>query len=291
MFCRKSTKDNNLISVINKCIVCDSGIASPAVEFHEDLVRCDSCGFIYYRDNNKVDPVAIYNQDYFEGRYYNYLLDKKLFQKNFHKRLKVIQQFCPNGRLLEVGSAYGFFLELAKETHDVYGVDIAESGVNYARDTLNLPQVVCGDFLQENYPADFFDAVCLFDTIEHLQAPHLYLEKSARILKKGGMVFLTTGDIESRMARLQKKNWRLINIPTHLFYFSPATLRQMLGNYGLELVYISYPGNYRSLAAMIYLALIKDKNSFTESSFFKWLGNIAIYLNLYDIMFVGARKK
>lgn len=277
---------------MKECVVCKSSDFFPSPELNKELLRCKKCNLIFYKDIENISPETIYNSNYFiDGRYYDYLADRPVFERNFRNRIEVLRKFSKGSKLLEIGSAYGFFLEAAKQYYDISGVDIAEEGVKFSRDVLGIENVKCADYLDLDYGSGAFDVICLFDTIEHLNRPHLYVEKAARELKPGGLLSLTTGDIGSPMAKLQKSRWRLINIPTHLFYFSFANLELLLKNYGLKVIYRGYPGYYRSLGAMLYLTLFKNNSAITKSRFFKYIARIPIYLNLYDIMFVIAKKE
>ena len=60
----------------------------------------------------------------------------------------------------------------------------------------------------------------MWDTIEHLKRPDLFVQKAAADLRPGGLIALTTGDIGSLNARLRGARWRMIHPPTHLHYFS-----------------------------------------------------------------------
>lgn len=276
---------------MQECIVCGNTKFSSAAELNKDLIRCNRCNLIFYNDIHSVSPGSIYSKEYFETIYYDYILDKLIIQKNFANRLKTIKKFVKNGRLLEIGAAYGFFLELAMKEFEVYGIDVAGCSVKYAKDNLGIPNMACGDYLDAEYKEGYFDAVCLFDTIEHLKEPQRYLEKASKELKSRGVIFITTGDIGSVTARFQKRNWRLIKPPEHLFYFSYDNLRMLLERYGFEVAHKEYIGYYRSLAAIVYLSFLKSKKIFSESAFFKLMERIPVYLNLYDIVLVAARKK
>ena len=61
-----------------------------------------------------------------------------------------------------------------------------------------------------------------------------YGEKAYEVLKPGGRLFLTTGDIGSWVARIQGPRWRLIHPPTHLHYFSKATITRLLTGLGFS---------------------------------------------------------
>lgn len=275
----------------SKCFVCDNDKFVPAFETADELIKCTECGFIVYK--NVFDPAVEYKYDesYFEGRYYDYLADKKVVQKNFANRLKIIKQFINKGKILEIGCAYGFFLELAKKDFDVHGIDIAEAGIKYARNVLGLANLESGNYLEKEYPENFFDAVCMFDTIEHLKEPHLFLSKAANDLKSGGFLCITTGDIGSFNARIRKNKWRLIYPPEHQIYFSYNTLELLLNKLGFQIVHHSYPGYWRSLGLITYLTVFKNKPAIVKSPLFKFFQRIPIYLNLFDIMYVVAQKK
>ena len=148
-------------------------------------------------------------------------------------------------RLFEIGSAYGFFLEVARQHfRSVEGIDISTAAAAYAKEQLGV-QVAAGEFLAHRI-AGPVDVVCLWDTIEHLRDPHLYIEKAAAYLRRGGALAVTTGDIGSLMARWRGERWRQIHPPTHLHYFSKLTLAQLLERYGFTIAYAGYDGMYRA---------------------------------------------
>ena len=78
------------------------------------------------------------------------MADRAIIQKNFRLRLATLERFLDparHRRLLEVGCAYGFFLDLARGRFETAtGIDITEDGVRYARETLGL-DAVQGDLL------------------------------------------------------------------------------------------------------------------------------------------------
>jgi SAM-dependent methyltransferase len=149
------------------------------------------------------------------------------------------------------------------------------------------------DFLGENLDTGTFDVGCMYDCIEHLRSPQRFLKKIGSILKPGGYLFLTTGDIESPLARIKGQSWRLIEPPIHIHYFSRKTLETLLNRNGFEVIYNRYCGFYRSLDFTAYRILVLSKLSpglYTYLS--KWgLAQASFYLNLYDIMYVIAKKR
>jgi len=248
---------------------------------------------VFLQDQDFKD---LYNADYFfGGEYSDYLADRQVHEKNFRARLAVLDRFVSHKHrsMLEIGSAYGIFLSLARFRFErVMGVDVCSPGVSYTRDQLGL-DARSEDFLEMEVGKDAFDVVCMWDTIEHLREPQQYIKRAADLLPVGGLLSLTTGDIDSIMARLRKKHWRLIHPPTHVHYFSRSTLHRLLEDNGLEVVYDRYCGFYRSIGFAAYRILdlklgfrhlYRSLRRFNiEKRFF--------YSNLYDIMYVIARKR
>ncbi|HEY9696881.1 MAG TPA: class I SAM-dependent methyltransferase [Trichocoleus sp.] len=280
---------------MSECIVCSSSLSQP---LYRGIDKCSNCGHVFadLSLSNK-ELFEIYQKSYFFGdEYSDYVSDKRVVQKNFQLRLKTLKKFLKPERhrsLFEIGCAYGFFLEVAQSHFaQVQGIDITEDGIRYARQQLSL-DVVQADFLDYDLGDRTIDVACIWDTIEHLANPHLYIEKLSKHMEKGALLAITTGDIESFNARTRKEQWRLIHPPTHIHYFSQKSLAQMLNNYGYEVVYSRYCGFYRSLDNVAYNILVLR---WKQPKLYNMLGKIGIlkldfYLNLYDIMYVIARKK
>jgi predicted TPR repeat methyltransferase len=240
---------------------------------------------------------ALYNEEFFTGaEFSDYAADAKFFRKNFALRLGELKKFLDparHRRLLEIGCAYGFFLDVARDEFEhVEGIDITDEGVRYAREELKL-DVVQADFLAHDYGARKFDVVCMWDTIEHLREPQTYVEKIAAHTERGALLTITTADVDSLNAKLRKDKWRMIHPPTHLHYFSARTLAQLLDRHGFDVVYNRYCGFYRSIGNMAYnvLVLRQQKPQLYRPLERLGVGGLGFYLNLYDIMYVIARRR
>ena len=175
------------------CIVCGSTDA-PA-PLYRGIVRCAACGYVA-ADMRLTDEelFALYNEQFFTGaEFSDYASDERYFRKNFGLRFKELRKFinpARHKRLLEIGSAYGFFLDTVKHHFEsAEGIDITDAGTIHARERLGL-NVVQADFLAHDYGARKFDVVCMWDTVEHLREPHLYVEKIAAHTEPGALIFL-----------------------------------------------------------------------------------------------------
>ncbi|MEO5333523.1 MAG: class I SAM-dependent methyltransferase [Magnetococcus sp. YQC-5] len=262
------------------------------------LLQCQHCGFVTADLRiSSEELAAIYGRDYFEGMIYSsYLDEESSLRKNFRNRLQDLRKWVPSPgshSLFEVGCAYGYFLDEAQALFGrVAGIDVSAHAIQMAQARFNL-DVSCGDFLAMHETRSY-DIVCMWDTIEHLLRPDLFVAKVAEMVTKKGLFVINTGDIDSLNARLRGRNWRLIHPPYHMHYFSRQTLSVLLQRHGFDVIHVSYPATYRTLRMILYLSCnLRQDNSpvmidfLNRLKFLDW--NVPI--NLFDLMFVVARKR
>ncbi len=245
----------------------------------------------------RLDPEsirALYSAKYFKGEEYrDYELEAPALRRNFRARVRELARRYPKGASLwEIGAAYGYFLNEASDHFRVAGCDISADASQAARDRFGL-DVRCCDYVNEPDGGPH-DVVCLWDTVEHLQEPHRYIEKAHRELRPGGLIALSTGDIGSWMARFRGPKWRLIHPPTHLHYFSAHSMTVLLERAGFRSIEIRHLAFWRSVDAVASHLLCRSNVPGGSACYaaLKRLGvlNTAFPLNLYDLMTVYAVK-
>lgn len=280
------------------CEVCDgTGRSALFAKAGYRFVRCTACGHVSVASTlTDAELAHKYETAFFSGgAYADYARDRQTLQRNFARFIDLLRPHCPGpgGPLFEVGTAYGFFLQLAGRYWRVSGVDISAPATSFAREALGL-DVTCGDFLRLPLAPRAYDVVVMWDTIEHLRRPKAYVEKASEILKPGGILALTTGDVGSLVARVRGRSWRLYHPPFHLHYFSRDTITRLLQRCGLEVVEIRAVGFFRSVDTMLF-RLSHDRASTIHRVLYRIvkgtrIARVPVYLNLYDIMFVVARR-
>lgn len=278
------------------CIVCDANRASPI--YGGLLAQCGTCGHVWADVEMGPEQLrALYGYEYFHGEEYSdYLADRRAIERNFASRLAMLERFCEpatHRKLLEIGCAYGLFLDLARSRFDhVAGIDITDEGVRFARSTLGL-DVMQGDLVTTDWTGHSYDVVCAWDTIEHLERPDEYVRIAASLMPPGGLLALTTGDIGSLNARVRGDHWRLIHPPTHLHYFSVPTMTRLLERFGFEVVHLEHCGAFRRVGNMLHnvIALRWGQHRLGTRLAQSWVGRIQFYVNLFDVMYVIARKR
>jgi len=276
------------------CLICGGTFNRDRIP---GLLRCASCGFVSADLTLTHDELAsLYSARYFQGQEYrDYLAERDLVERQCRDRLSTLLRFVPHPegkRLFEIGAAYGFFLSVASKSFgSVEGIDISADAAAVARSQVGV-QVTAGDFLDVPLSAPL-DVVCLWDTIEHLARPDLYIKRVADRMPSGGVIAISTGDIGSVVARIRGAKWRQIHPPTHLHYFSRHTLARLLDAHGFDVRHVEYDGVYRSVDTIAFILLtIKHQ----QPGAYRWLKRTGLlkrttYLNLYDTILVVATKR
>jgi 2-polyprenyl-3-methyl-5-hydroxy-6-metoxy-1,4-benzoquinol methylase len=298
---RKSNKKNT--SKINET-VCTACLSKSLAGYGDELLKCENCGLVVAKDIPSFEELEkLYAEEYFFGmEYSDYQADRKALESNFRQRVRHLKPYLhKNARVVEVGCAYGFFLNMIKDKVAWHkGFDVTKEGIDYATNELGV-SAHAGDFLKDtDIKPGSVDLVCMWDVVEHLGEPHKHIEKAASLLKTGGALSLTTGDISSFVARKRGLNWRMVHPPTHIYYFNVESLKHLFEKYGMEVISVRYKPTYRN-AGSVFNQLICNRKAKNQSAKLlelsyglakrTYLDKVNFPLNLYDVMEVTAVKK
>lgn len=192
------------------------------------LRSCPSCGSVYAGREPSVEEL--------NALYATYPLHAHLSPITRTRYLEILTTFASHrthGRLLDAGSGMGYFLDTAKEVGwDVHGSEYDERVVEACRERgLTMWQ---GPLTDASYPDAHFDVITSFEVMEHLQDPLAELRNFHRMLRPGGLLYITTPNFGSLSRRLLGPDWSVVNYPEHLNYFTPRTLSKALDRAKLQ---------------------------------------------------------
>jgi SAM-dependent methyltransferase len=267
------------------------------------IVECRTCGVLCRAAFPSDDELGdLYRDDYFfeaagglggQG-YADYLHEEPNHRATARARLTLLERYRVGGRLLDVGCAAGFFVDEARHSGwEAEGLELSETMVRHAR---SLGAAVHqGSFAGAKLPEASFDAVTMWDYIEHSIDPVGDLSRAAALLRAGGIVTLSTGDAASLVARLTGSRWHLLTPRHHNFFFTPGAMDVALARAGLRPLSVTHPGGRYSAAYLSHklrtladVSVLRAASARISSS---RAGATSISVNLFDIMTVVACAK
>ena len=190
----------------------------------DQVVECKRCRLQYI--NPRLKPSLII-EGYSEGSDEAFISQAKGRELTFAKTLKIIHKYARNGKILDIGTAGGSFLQSAKKQGwDVYGCELNKWLCNWAKENYGI-EVQQGTVFEQNYEDNQFDVVTLWDVLEHVPDPKKVLEECHRILKPNGILVVNYPDIGSWIAKVMGRKW-FFYLSVHLYYFTPKTMRKIL---------------------------------------------------------------
>lgn len=254
-----------------------------------DIFRCEGCG-LGRAEAASFDPGRYYTTEYFSGGhadgYADYLGAEAVLRREFARTADFVRRHKASGRLLEIGCAYGFFLEEARLHFEVAGIEIAGDAAEHCRSRgLRVANGIADEASLAGLGG--MDVVVLLDVVEHLPDPHGTLSLCARHLRPGGIVVLTTGDFAAPLARFMGASWRLMTPPQHLWFFTPESMDRLAQRIGMRVEALDHPGKIVPAALILFqLRRMLGLRPRAPAA-----GKIGIPVNLFDAMRVVLRKE
>lgn len=209
-------------------------------------VKCKHCGLVYM---NPIEQLSRTHEYYAKAKNNHAPTIRDSYLRTADSQVRLIQKYSKGTRLLDIGCAQGFFLfSASKAGYTAKGVELSQDAAEYARKEFGL-DVVTNSFEELEFPQDHFDIVTLWQTLEHLPHPLMTLNEVYRILKPGGLVAVSTPNIEALPARVLGKRWWDVK-RLHINQFSTTTLIDVLKNSGFR---NTSAASYRGFVSMSIL--------------------------------------
>ena len=148
-------------------------------------------------------------------------------------RYRDFVEWCKAGsRVLEIGCATGEFLaELSAGGYYTAGVEPSPECAAEARKV--CPEVYVGMMEEAEYPAESFDAICMFHVLEHIESPVDALRWIWGKIKPHGLLYLEVPDVRYPYLGNLSRFFQT----AHLWSFSLATLKAILAKAGFAVVW------------------------------------------------------
>ena len=233
-----------------KCIVCNSEyISFFSGRDKYVFLKCDDCGLVFM--NSLPDHKELITSFYSKESGYHHKLVENLgkirkYNKKFIQIINKLANFEIKGNLLDVGCANGEFLFLAKKQgFNIYGV---EANTYTAGIAVNNGLNVFNGILEDaNFKDNYFSVIYLGDIIEHVVDPVALLKECKRILKKEGIIIISTPNTDCFWVLATQFichwflfPWSVLIPPYHLYLFSKDNFKKLLYKFDFKILEIEY---------------------------------------------------
>lgn len=232
-------------STYRACPACGSSNVKPFLRSRDwfymrqpmyQLVHCANCHLGWLQNAPPPEEMAShYGADY--DRVITTPGD--IYPHHWDRVRNKLLQYAQSGSILDIGCSSGSFLRTLKgEGWKLYGIEMSRVVADQARATTGA-DVFVGDVLDASFPENTFDAVSGFHVLEHMYDPRQVMTNVLSWLKPGGIFTLTLPNIDSLEARIFARYWFGLDVPRHLWQFSPRALSAMASSVGFELVEVT----------------------------------------------------
>jgi SAM-dependent methyltransferase len=148
--------------------------------------------------------------------------------------------YAPHGRVLDVGCGNGACLTKYKELGwETFGTEVGSDSATLARAAGH--DIFLGELKDAHYPEACFDAVTLWDALEHIPNPGETMAEVYRVCRPGGRVYVYVPNFGSWYARHYHDNWFMFTAPLHYYHYTVQTLTRLLKYSSFRDIQIRFP--------------------------------------------------
>ena len=203
------------------------------------LVRCANCTCVWL-----AAPPAPEEMSFHYGEDYHNAIVKSgesPATARWGEHRDLISNYKRGGSILDIGCSSGGFLRaMDKANWKLHGIEIAPETAEKARLATGA-EIFTGEATQAPFKPNSFDVITSFDVLEHVYDPPRFMGKVLEWLKPGGIYYVVLPNIHSWESRWFGSYWYGLELPRHLFHFSPHSLAFVSKALGFEQEFIITP--------------------------------------------------
>ncbi|MBL4736057.1 MAG: class I SAM-dependent methyltransferase [Flavobacteriales bacterium] len=299
------------------CPLCDNNDFALVHVERESLqvVQCGVCDLIYVNPRLKNPSDNYRGEDQCTAHETATMVFEKKIphhrEQCYRYELDKIKKLNPTGKLLDIGSHCGHFLNIAEEYgYEVTGLEPSTPLSEIARKYYNL-NIVTDELDKAAFKEKSFDVVTLIDVFEHITDPKKMLNDISPVLKDDGIICIKVPNGNYNILKLKlaglighKEKYDLFDSYEHVVHYSKKTIYKMAKACGFKVVsigvpipihtpnwpkYVGYSLDYRMPFALDWKRIIIRE-------FFYLMGNLENLLGLPvhfgpDLLFILKKEK
>jgi 2-polyprenyl-3-methyl-5-hydroxy-6-metoxy-1,4-benzoquinol methylase len=222
----------------SRCLITNAQDLYPLKGYEKNyLVKSKSSGFVFCSKIPTDEEILKHYTNYPIG----YGVDSAITTIRINEVLDGFEKFRKTNNMLDVGCGPGLFLiEAKKRGWEVYGTEFTDNQLAYLHDKgINTLK---GKLTNDSFEDELFDVIISSEVIEHINNPLEEMKHFHRLLRKGGLVYITTPNFNAIERFLLKGDYAIIEYPEHLCYYTPKTIDLLLTNNGFNKLKITTTG-------------------------------------------------
>ncbi len=244
----------------SRCLITNAQDLYPLKGYEKNyLVKSKSSEFVFCSKIPTDEEILKHYTNYPIG----YGVDSAITTIRINEVLDGFEKFRKTNNMLDVGCGPGLFLiEAKKRGWEVYGTEFTDNQLAYLHDKgINTLK---GKLTNDSFEDELFDVIISSEVIEHINNPLEEMKHFHRLLRKGGLVYITTPNFNAIERFLLKGDYAIIEYPEHLCYYTPKTIDLLLTNNGFNKLKITTTG---VSIARIKKSIKRKNNESTEHVF------------------------
>lgn len=266
------------------------------LDYHSYLRNCDNCGSIFLSPR----PTKNYIGSFYPPEYFDHggKDDPKKVRLPYREFYALIEKMdLKPGRVLDLGCGKGdLLIGLKNRGWRCSGTEISKESAEYARDNWGIKNVLSENIENAKFKHGYFDLILMHHVLEHLYDPKTMLKKIKRWLKSEGILLLAVPNFNSLSVTIFKRKAFSLDVPRHLFQFTPKSLKELLKLAGYKILALSYFSLVHNMVIFREtMALLGSKKTTPQISPIDFLGFVWAYFTAFskrsDTIILIAKKK
>jgi SAM-dependent methyltransferase len=282
----------NLCGSDNYTVLFQAGVAQ-----RNQIVRCNCCGLMYSNPRSQPPDCQLieeYDPDFLFAHLDSpgvlQRQEKEMLQVRDYKNTRdfLRKHYPQKGKLVEVGSGFGYLLEFFKhDGWDVLGIEPNRGVSRYAQTQLGL-DVMPVILETAQLPDASVDVLVMLHVIEHVPDPLATLKEVYRVLKPGGIVVLETPRYDTWLFKILGKRERSLSCEGHIYFFTTDTLQKMANKAEFKTLKTDYVGRSLTLDRLFYNLGVLSKQASIKRTLEKIarglrFNTVSLYINAKDM--------
>jgi len=293
-----------VVREVTRCNICGSIeykvlYKETEAQIHQ-IVKCTNCGLMYAFPLGKQNITKYYVKEEDTQQYMwatPQVHHAKIKAKDYEDIDSYLGRYFPErGKLLEVGSSTGIFLDYMRgRGWDVIGIEPNGSAVNFAKEVFGIET---HQATLESAPLSeaSVEAAVMLHVIEHVDNPAAAVNSVCHLLRPGGIFVVETPTFDSFAFRLLGRRERSIRCDGHIFFFTVNTLSDLLERHGFRILEWKKVGRTLSLERLLWNIGVISKSERVQRLLGKISENMKlqdklIHVNARDMVRIYCRKK